>query len=64
MAIGVAIQRFVKEWKTARAETPKVTPAVVPLAFPSGATGPFDWRHETVVLGCVASGQGGALSQL
>ncbi len=46
-----SIQRFVKAWKKARTETPKVTQAFVPLAFPPGETGQFDWSHETVVLG-------------
>jgi transposase len=48
-----SIQRFVKAWKKARTETPKVTQAFVPLAFPPGETCQFDWSHETVVLGGV-----------
>lgn len=45
-----AIQRVVKEWKSARSDTPKVTQAFVPLLFPPGETGQFDWSHETVVI--------------
>ena len=45
-----AIQRFVKEWKRSRSDTPKVTQAFVPLLFPPGETGQFDWSHETVVI--------------
>ena len=45
-----SIQRFVKEWKRARSETPKVTQAFVPLKFAPGDTCQFDWSHETVVI--------------
>ena len=48
-----SIQRFVKEWKQVRTETPRVTQAFVPLVFSPGDTGQFDWSHETVVLGGV-----------
>ena len=48
-----SIQRFVKEWKAARSEVPKITQAFVLLIFPPGETGQFDWSHETVVLGGV-----------
>ncbi len=56
-----SIQRFVKEWKRARSETPKVTQAFVPLLFSPGDTCQFDWSHETVVIrGGRAGEQGGA----
>jgi transposase len=43
-----SVQRFVKGWKTE--EKPRSTQAFVPLQFPSGETGQFDWSHEGVVL--------------
>ena len=45
------MQRFVKRWKAARASGPGVTQAFVPLSFPPGETGQFDWSHEEVELG-------------
>ena len=48
-----SIQRFVKDWKHIRSETPKVTQAFVPLMFSPGDTCQFDWSHETVVIGGV-----------
>jgi transposase len=47
------VQRFVKRWKTHRSSSPAVTQAFVPLAFPPGETGQFDWSHEEVELGGV-----------
>ncbi len=40
------VQRFVKDWKARRANSPAVTQAFVPLAFPPGETCQFDWSHE------------------
>lgn len=51
-----SIQRFVKAWKQARSEAPKVTHVFVPLAFPPGDSCQFDWSHETVVLGGIEQG--------
>lgn len=48
-----SVQRFVKEWKSAHSDTPKVTRVFVPLVFPPGDTCQFDWSHETVVIGGV-----------
>lgn len=45
------VQRFVKRWKAERASRPAVTGAFVPLAFPPGETGQFDWSYEEVELG-------------
>lgn len=45
------VQRFVKAWKAKGASGPAVTQAFVPLAFPPGETGQFDWSHEQVELG-------------
>ena len=47
------VQRFVKDWKARRANSPAVTQAFVPLAFPPGETCQFDWSHEEVELGGV-----------
>jgi transposase len=47
------IQRLVTRGKAQRARTPAVTHAFVPLAFPPGETGQFDWSHEEVELGGV-----------
>lgn len=47
------VQRFVKRWKMAQASRPAVTQAFVPLVFPPGETGQFDWSHEEVELGGV-----------
>jgi hypothetical protein len=43
----------VKDWKARRANSPAVTQAFVPLAFPPGETCQFDWSHEEVELGGV-----------
>jgi hypothetical protein len=43
-----SIQRFVKAWKKARTETPKVTQAFVPLAFPPGEYVLMDWAAGKV----------------
>jgi len=45
------VQRFVKQWRAARASSPGVAQAFVPLAFPPGETCQFDWSQEAVVLG-------------
>lgn len=46
-----SVQRFVKQWK---AQSPNpATDAFVPLSFPPGDTGQFDWSHEQVELGGV-----------
>lgn len=48
-----AVQRVVKDWKQSRAEAPATTRVFVPLTFPPGDTGQFDWSHETVIIGGV-----------
>ncbi|MFZ2168208.1 MAG: IS21 family transposase [Methylococcaceae bacterium] len=48
-----AVQRYVKDWKQARASSPTIKQAFVPLAFPPGETCQFDWSHETAVIGGV-----------
>jgi transposase len=47
------VQRLVTRGKAQRARTPAVTQAFVPLAFPPGETGQFDWSQEEVELGGV-----------
>ena len=46
-----SVQRFVKQWKTQAPSA--VCDAFVPLRFPPGETGQFDWSHEQVELGGV-----------
>jgi transposase len=48
-----SVQRFVKAWKAQQKATPKLTQAFVPLSFPIGEVGQFDWSHEQVELGGV-----------
>jgi len=43
------VQRFVKQWKSARGSG-GLAQAFVPLAFPPGETCQFDWSHEEVEL--------------
>jgi len=44
-----SIQRFAKGWKQTHKLT--VTQAFIPLTFPPGDAGQFDWSHEQVELG-------------
>jgi len=48
-----SIQRHVKAWKVCHSTTAKPTQAFVPLTFPPGDVGQFDWSYEHVVLGGV-----------
>jgi len=47
------VQRFVLDWKRESGKQPVATQAFVPLVFPAGETGQFDWSYEYVVLGGV-----------
>ncbi len=47
------VQRFVKNWKQQASHRPSTTKTFVPLTFPAGETGQFDWSHEYVILGGV-----------
>lgn len=49
-----SVQRFAKAWKEEQKSTPKITQAFVPLAFPIGEVGQFDWSYEHVELGGLA----------
>ena len=46
-----SIQRFVKGWK--QTGRPALTEAFIPLSFPPGDAGQFDWSYEQVELGGV-----------
>lgn len=46
-----SVQRFVKVWKSEQQKAPSITGAFIPLAFPPGETGQFDWSEELVELG-------------
>ena len=48
-----SVQRYVKQWKKKRANSPTIKQAFVPLAFPVGETCQFDWSQETISLGSV-----------
>ncbi len=45
------VQKYVKRWKEGQKASPKVNQAFVPLAFPAGDVGQFDWSYETVEIG-------------
>lgn len=42
-----------KNWKQQASHRPSTTKTFVPLTFPAGETGHFDWSHEYVILGGV-----------
>ena len=46
-----SIQRFVKDWKIERKQTPSTKQVFVPLAFKPGEVCQFDWSQEIVEIG-------------